>query len=110
MAKFGKSSRKHKFKHYSVNEKLAYHSEREKSNKLSLLERKRSGYWMTGFEDNCWKTRIPALQKEFNANKQDKEMRSYNNNYLRPYINGMKARAEYEKTCTAEQRMKLYNS
>lgn len=110
MAKFKKSYRKNKFKRYSVNEKLAYHSKRVNSDKATENSKTRSRHWLSGFKDNRWRDNLSATQNELNARKGDKRAADYNNNVLRPCINGMKARAEYEKTCTAEQRMKLYNS
>ena len=109
MAKFKKSNRK-RFKTYSPSEKFSYHEDRVKSEKATENQRTRSRHWLNGFKDNYWKNNLGATQSELNRRKNDKRAADYNNNVLRPCINGMKARAEYEKNCTAEERMKLYNS
>ena len=109
MAKFKKSSRKHKFKRYSVNEKLAYHSKRVNSDKATENQKTRSRHWLRGFKDNYWQNNLPATQDELDRMKHKKGEADYCNNLLRPVVNGMKARAKYEKTCTMEEKAKLYN-
>lgn len=109
MAKFKKPNRK-RFKTYSATEKLSYHENRLKSEKATENQRTRSRHWLNGFKDNYWRTNLGATQSELNSRKNDKRAADYNNNVLRPCINGMKARAEYEKNCTWEERVKLYNS
>lgn len=96
-----------KRKEYSYAEKIKYHENRLNSSKFTEKQKQYSKNWLDGALDSFPLENINAAESELRnrehyindcrkeiANKRDevKQMKNYNNLFLRSYINGMKAK------------------